>query len=257
MRGNRDLRIVVALAVACAAIALIVPLEAVRIAAGVPLCLLLPGYALVSAAFGSRQLDWGRFAVLTLGMSLATLILCALVLNYLPGGIRDVTWAAILVVVVLAASRWAAISRRRGKSAVRPGKRLQATRLDALMVAGGGLAAIVALAVSATVYPAADAVGYTRLWMLPTATKSAVRVGLGSNEQRRQSYLIRVSLGERELLRSTLSLDPGEERVWRIPVGRVPGDEPMRLAASLFRRSRPTVLYRRVTTWVGPDKSRR
>jgi uncharacterized membrane protein len=257
MRGHRDLRLVVALSVVCAAVALVIPFEAVRIAAAVPLCLVLPGYAVVSAAFGSRQLERGRFAALTLGMSLATLVLCALVLNYMPGGIRDVTWAAILVLVVTAASRWAAIHRSPGKTVVRGGRPLRVRRRDALMLGGGGLAAIVALIVSATVYPAPDAIGYTRLWMLPTASGSAARVGVGSNEQRPQSYLLRVRLGGRELLHSSLSLDPGEERVMRVPIGPVPGGEPRRLTASLYRKGRPEVLYRRVTSWVGPDKSQR
>jgi uncharacterized membrane protein len=256
MRGHRDLRLVVALAVACALIALVIPFEAVRVAAAVPLCLLLPGYAVMSAAFGSRQLDRGRFAALTLGMSLATLVLCALVLNYMPGGIRDVTWAAILVVVVIAASRWAAIHRTPGKTAVRPGRPLRVTRLDGLMVGGGVAAAIVALIISATVFPAPDAVGYTRLWMLPTPSGSAVRIGVGSNEQHRSSYRLEVRLDGRDLLSSHLSLEPGEERELHLPID-LAGAGSQRIAASLYRASRPGALYRRVTSWVRPDESRR
>ena len=124
MRGHRDLRFVVRLAIACAVVALLAPWEALRLAAA-PLCLVLPGYAITSAAFGPRPLTRGRFAVLTLGMSLIALVLCALLLNYVPGGIRDLSWAIVLTVVVIAASRLAAIERKSKGPAFAAGRPLR------------------------------------------------------------------------------------------------------------------------------------
>ena len=49
---------------------------------------------------------------LSVGLSLAMLALGSLVLNYVPGGIRACSWAVLLVLVVLAASREAALRRR-------------------------------------------------------------------------------------------------------------------------------------------------
>jgi uncharacterized membrane protein len=256
VRRHRDLRLVVSLAVVCALVALLAPFEALRLVAAAPLCLLLPGYAIISAAFGPRLLDRGRLAVLVLGTSLMNLVLCALVLNYAPGGIRDISWAAILVAVIVATSRWAAIQRRPAGSRVREGLRLRASGGDAILLGGGLLAAIAALIISATPYSAGGAVGFTRLWMLPTANGNAVRIGIGSNEQHRHSYRLRVRLSGRDLLLSKLSLDPGEERELRVPFEPA-GGRRTRIAASLYRDSSPDVLYRRVTGSIGADKSGR
>ena len=54
MRGHRDLRLVVRLAIACAAVALLAPWEALRFLAAAPLCLVLPGYAVASARLRLR-----------------------------------------------------------------------------------------------------------------------------------------------------------------------------------------------------------
>ena len=136
MRGHRDLWLVAAGAPLCAAVALLVPLEAVRLAAAAPLCLVLPGYALSSAAFSSRSLSGGRFAALVLGLSLIVLILSALVLNYGPGGIRDVSWAVILVLVTIAACRWAAVKRVPGEVPYAAWSRPRVSRSDYLFLGG-------------------------------------------------------------------------------------------------------------------------
>jgi uncharacterized membrane protein len=257
VRGHRDLRLVVSLAVVCAVVALLAPFEALRLVAAAPLCLLLPGYAITSAAFGPRLLDRGRLAVLVLGTSLMNLVLCALALNYAPGGIRDVSWAVILVAVIISTSRWAAIQRRPAGSRVQEGLRLRVSGGDAILLGGGLLAAIAALVISATPYSAGGAVGFTRLWMLPTANGNAVRIGIGNNEQHRGSYRLRVRLSGRDLLLSKLSLDPGEERELRVPFVSTGAKKPTRIAASLYRDSSPDVLYRRVTSSIGADKSGR
>jgi uncharacterized membrane protein len=252
VRGYRDLSFVSAAAVVLAAVALLLPWEAVRALAATPLALLLPGYAVTAAAFGPRRLDRARLGLLTVAMSLSVLVLCTLVLNYVPGGIRDVTWALILVVVVLAACRGAAI-RRRGADrspADRPGvPRLRP--LDAGLLGGGLLAAVAALVVAATVFPAGDAVGYTRLWMLPSPDGAGVRVGVANNQQGRASYRLLVRRDGRDLFTRELTLEPGEERAVRVSVPAAgAGASGGRVAASLYRAAAPRQLYRRVTTWL-------
>lgn len=252
MRGHRDLALVAGGAVVCAAIALFVPSEPIRLLAAAPLCLIFPGYALVSATFGPRSLSGGRFATLAVGVSLMVLILSALVLNYGPGGIRDVSWAVILLIVTLAACGWAAA--RRGPdeapyAVVRPPR---ATAGDTLFLAGAAIAIVAALVISATVYPADDVLGFTRLSMLTKPGSSAVDIGVESNEQRRQSYFLSITLAGRPLLKERLTLAPGDEARLRV---RMPGDlgqESGRLAASLYRASSPGILYRRVTSWLPP-----
>ena len=91
---------------------------------------------------------------------------------------------------------------------------------------------VAALVVSATVYPAGDVQGYTRLSMLADSSGNAATVGVDSNEQRRQSYVLRLTLAGGPLVNKRLSLDPGEESVLRV---RLPQD-----------RGRPTGALRRV-----------
>jgi uncharacterized membrane protein len=252
MRGHRDLTAVSAASVVLAAAALLLPWEALRAVAAVPLALLLPGYAVTAAAFGPRPLDRARLALLTVAMSMAVLVLSTLVLNYVPGGIRDVSWALILVVVTVACCRGAAI-RRHGAEWTPPERaRLALPRpLEAVLVAGGLLAAVAALVVAATVFPAGDAVGYTRLWMLSSPGGSSVRVGVGNEQQGRATYRLLVRREGRTVLARSLTLEPGEERALRVALPpSAAGGSSSRIAASLYRAAAPGQLYRRVTSWL-------
>jgi uncharacterized membrane protein len=253
MRGHRDLRLIVALSIACAIVAVVIPFEAIRLTVAAPLCLVLPGYAVTAAIFASRRLDRGRLAVLALGMSLIVLVLCALLLNYVPGGIRDLSWALILLAVIVGSSRWAAIQRRPRTQPFFSWPRLRVSSADRALLVGAALAAVAALVVSARVLPADSAVGYTRLWMLTNKESSAVRIGVGSEEQHRAHYRLLVKMSGRVLMRRRLALDPGEERLLLLPLARTEGKEPQRLAASLYREGSPRDLYRRVTTWIASE----
>jgi uncharacterized membrane protein len=252
MRGHRDLGAVAAAAVVCAAAALLLPWEAVRAVAAVPLALLLPGYAVTAAAFGPRRLDLARLSLLTLAMSFFVLVLSTLVLNYAPGGIRDVSWALILVIITVAACRAAAIRRPGTVRVAAEHRQLPRPRpLEALLVGGGLAMAVAALVVAATVFPARDAVGYTRLWMLPAPDGSGVRVGVANSQQGRSSYRLLVRRDGRSLFTRELTLEPGEERAVSVavPPARA-GGAGSRVAASLYRAAAPGQLYRRVTSWL-------
>jgi Protein of unknown function (DUF1616) len=252
MRGHRDLWLVVAGAVFCAAAALLVPLEVIRLVAAAPLCLLFPGYALASATFSSRSLSGGRFAALVLGLSLIILILSALLLNYGPGGIRDVSWAVILVLITIAACCWAAVKRNPGEAPYVAWSRPRVSPGDYLSLGGAAVAVVAALAVSATVYPAGDVQGFTRLAMLADPGGNTATIGIKSNEQDRQSYVLRLTLAGGRLVTKRLSLDPGDESVLRVRLPRDRGQPSGELVASLYRASSPDTLYRRVNSWLPP-----
>jgi hypothetical protein len=252
MRGHRDLWLVVGGALLGAAIALLVPWEAVRLVAAAPLCLVFPGYALASAAFSSRSLSGGRFAVLVLGLSLIVLILSALALNYAPGGIRDVSWAIILVLVTVAACGWAAVKGEPGEAPYATWSPPRVSPTDYLFLGGAAVAIVAALLVSATVYPASEVEGFTRLSMLTAPSGGAATIGVDSNEQHRQSYLLSLTLAGRSLLTKHLSLDPGDESVLRVRLPHDRGRPSGMLAASLYRASSPDTLYRRVNSWLPP-----
>jgi uncharacterized membrane protein len=259
MRGHRDLVIASATAVLCGVVVLCVPLEGVRLAAAVPLSLLLPGYAITAAAFGRRQLQRPQLLLLSVGMSLATLAIGGLVLNYVPGGLRAASWAGLLLLVVLGGCTIAALRRPRPANRDLPGLRPQVQPVDGTHVLGTALAGVaavlavgMALAISWTPVPAKNAVGYTRLWMLPSggATRAPMRIGVDSEEQHPVAYKLEVQVGRRHTpFSSRLVLRPGQGRVLQLRVRRrPPGSVPV--TALLFRRDHPNAVYRRVTGWI-------
>jgi hypothetical protein len=251
VRGHRDLKWICAAAIVAALVATLVPWEAVRLPAALLLAIFLPGYAITAAAFGAQRLDPQRLAMLTLLCGLSLLCFGGIVLNYLPGGIRTVTWALLLALVVLAAARAAAL--RRGKP---DGRRAGWTRprlrgVDVACVALAAIAATAALIFAYTPLPAGKAVGYTALWMLPAkgAPDAAVEIGAISAEQGPRRYRLEVRVGEDgKPARFHLALDPGEERIFKVPIG-TPAGKKTRVIASLYDSDRPRELYRRVTTW--------
>jgi Protein of unknown function (DUF1616) len=257
VRGHRDLRRTCVAAIACALVAILAPWELVRLIAALPLAVFLPGYAIVSAAFAPYRLDPQRLLMLTLACGLSTLCVGGLLLDFLPGGgLRTGTWAVLLVLVTVGAARFAALRRSRPRKP-KPRRRLRLRPVDALGVVLAAALAIGALALASTPLPAENAVGYTALWLLPEqeATDS-IEVGVTSAEQGPQEYRLRVRAGEEGNVESyRLALDPGEERVFRVPV-EVEASGPTRVAASLYREDDPGALYRRVTTWLQPGEGR-
>ncbi|HEY0317888.1 MAG TPA: DUF1616 domain-containing protein [Solirubrobacterales bacterium] len=254
MRGHRDLELATIAAIVCALVASLVPWEVVRLVAALPLAVFLPGYAIVTAAFGPRRLDRERLSMLSLACGLSVLCLGGLVLNYLPGGLRTWTWALLLVLVVVAACRVAALRRPRAEETREPLPRLRLRRVDLVCGLLALAAAVAALTLAYTPLPAGDASGYTALWMLPDAEEpdSYVRVGVVSAEQGGERYRLQVRAGKsRSLKIYHLALDPGGERVFRVPV-QVGATGTTRVAASLYEQARPHALYRRVTTWLRP-----
>lgn len=245
MRGHRDLRLASALALLCAMLALAIPLAGLSLIFAAPLLLVLPGYALTAAAFARRKLDPFQLLLFSLALSLAVLILGSLLLNYL-GGIHPLSWALLVLLVVLASCRAAAVRRDRpgrGTSWRRP----HPSGPQTAMLLGGIAATVAALVLSTTAVPSEDALGYTQLWILPVAgsDNSEAVVGVRSQEQEVTDFDLRVRIGDERVVRRSFRLDPGEtERLGlRAPpdsAGKVP------VIATLLRHNRPFVVYRRV-----------
>lgn len=245
MRGQKDLRLVAALALVCAVLALLIPVEGVALVFGAPLALLLPGYAIAAVAFARRDLPWPQFLLLSVALSLTTLILGSLLLNYL-GGVHPLSWALLLVLVVLACCRGAAI--RRGRSGRAPAwPRPRPNRLQLATLLAAVAAATGAIVLSATSVPVDDALGYTQLWILPEAGTGGreAQVGVRSQQQDPVDYDLRVRIGDDELVKRSFELAPGETRIvkLRAPPG-ASGTLPV--VATLLLHNRPTSVYRRV-----------
>lgn len=252
MRGHRDLQYACLTAVACALVAALVPWEVVRLPAGLPLTLFLPGYAIVAAAFGSRELAAPKRIMLSVAVSLMALALGSFVLNIFPFGLETASWAVLLPLVVVAACRGAALRRERPQRgrAGRPALPRPATGSLVL----GALAAVIALgalALAEKPLPAENAKGFTALWMLPTdKSEDAVAIGVDSNQHDPHFYRLRVSLGKDQSKTYRVKLDPGEERVYEVDVPPRPSGRATHVVASLYKEGAPQKLYRRVTSWL-------
>lgn len=257
MRGHRDLQRVSVGAVVCAVVAVLIPWEIVRVIAAAPLTLFLPGYAIAAVCFTPRELAPPKLWTLSAGISLMVLALGALLLNGFPFGLTTLSWAVLLVLVIVPCCRAAAL--RRG----RPGQRRQSTRrawrpspLGAGLVALAVVISIGALVLAQRPLSAGNAVGFTALWMLPAnSQEQAVVVGVLSSEQDPTDYTLEVTQGRKgQPTIYQVSLDPGEEETFEIPVPRRPGGR-AHVVASLYLASRPQHLYRRVTTWLPRQKT--
>jgi uncharacterized membrane protein len=250
MTADRDLRACALAAVACAAVALAAHLTAVRAVAAVPLCLVLPGYALTAAFFARTRLELRSIVMLTLALSLTTLILGSLLLNFTPWGLRAGTWAALLLAVVLGGCTVAGL--RREPRAKAPGTaarvRLPRPRVRARDVALLTLAAMIAagaMVVSRIPLSAPNAVGYTAMWMLPghSGSGSDLEIGIQSAEQQPTSYRLVVEMGARST-ESSFVLTPGGRT--EVPVPLDPRPVAGTVVAMLYRNTE-TGVYRRVT----------
>jgi uncharacterized membrane protein len=245
VRDHGDLRLAAAAALLCALLALLIPVDGIALVFALPLTLILPGYAITAAAFARRRLAWPQLLLLSIALSLAVLVLGSLLLNYV-GGIHPLSWAILLVLVVLAACRAAAL--RRGKAGVGPSwPRPRLRGLEIAMVLGGVAAAVVAIVLSSSTVPVGDAIGYTQLWALPEAGSDGheVQVGVRSQEQATTDFDLRVRIGPEALVRRSFRLAPGETRL--IKLRAPPGSEgTLPVIATLLRHNRPFSVYRRV-----------
>jgi uncharacterized membrane protein len=249
MRGYRDLRLVLAATAICVVGSLLTPLGAARVVFAAPLSLILPGYAIAAVAFGHRRPKWPEMVPLTIGLSLAALVLGSLVLNYTPGGIRGLPWALLLALVVLGCCRGAAV--RRGNEKPRRTLRMpQVGPTTVILLAAGAILAVVALVLAQRTFQADRAYGYTELWMVPPGnTGRVVRIGVTSEKQHPSSYRLEVRFGNlAESIPRTFRLAPGKSLTMNFFAP--PSSQPVAVRARLFRAGHPGEIYREVHGWL-------
>lgn len=260
MRGHGDLEAAVGGAALCALLALLLPFDSLRVLVGAPLLFFLPGYAITAAAFARGRIERRHFLLFSVGLSLAVLALGALVLNYLPGGVRPGSWALLLFLVVLGASRGAALRRPRRAGAPVAWSLPRANAAQAALLAGGALLAVAAVVLAFVPLSATNAVGYTEMSIQPleTGTGPGVRIGVGSGERDDSSYRLVVEFGdgEGEATRQ-LELAPGQKQVLELqPPDNSPaataGAVPIPVTATLYKEDspEPDQPFRQVSTYI-------
>lgn len=227
-------------AAVCAVVVLLSVPVAVSTIFAVPLVFVLPGYALLEA-LELRTIGGAQRAVLVPALSVALAIAVALVVDFVPSGLTQRSWAIGLFAVVAAASVVAAVRGTSGIGLPRPVP-LGLHRLDvlALVVAAAVLTGGVILV--RTPLAAKKAQGYTILSLVHGKGRAVV-VGVQSGEQRRVRYRLVVGSQNHVLYRNrNLVLAPSERTTVRISLSR--RGQPV--TATLYRGKQKAV-YRHVS----------
>jgi hypothetical protein len=255
VRRHGDLEAAVGAAALCALLVLALPFEPLRMLLAAPLTLFLPGYAIAAAIFAQRRIARRQFLVFSVGLSLAVLALGALVLNYMPGGIRSWSWALLLFLVVLGCCRGAALRRPKRAGAPISWDLPRPNGAQATLLAGGGLALLAAVVLAFTPLAATNATGFTEMWIQPLAADNGVRIGIGSAERDDSSYRLVVNFGGTREVTRRLTLEPGGREVLALGESRATSSPvAIPVTATLYKEDspEPDQPFRRVSTWLGP-----
>jgi hypothetical protein len=215
---HRDLVATFAFALAALLVAVLPSPGVVQALVGVPMALLVPGYALVAAMLPPGRLGGVERATASLAAALATTVLTAVALDALGVRIDTAAVCAASAAVTLPATAVAWL-RRRG-TVVRRDRRVLASWLEAGAVLTV-VAAVATLAFSLAETPSrADGVtGYTTVAGERSGT--SLRLTVKSNELRHVRYRVVVDAGRTPPRTASVGLDPGME--WRetvtVPAG--------------------------------------
>lgn len=211
---------------------------------GLPLALVLPGYALVAAGAPSGALGPAERMACSLGGSIAICVLGGLLLNATPWGLRPAGWAILLGGITLAACAIAHLRRR--AVAGTPAADVARARPRLRDLALFGLAGLVAagafvVAIGGAARPPAD--GFTQLWMLPA--DQHLRIGVQNGEAQAVRYSVALVADGQPIRRwGAVELQPGARWEIEAPLPAAPAGTPLELR--LYRSDDPTRVYRQV-----------
>ena len=256
---DRDILVVIALTIIAVALAFVLPPDWVpgRIVT-LPLVLVLPGYALTSAAFPRREFGIPERLIFSLALSLVILVLGGLLLNLTPWGLRTGPWAVLLGGITLGACA-AAFVRRRGQSISTSGW-LRAGNIglnfrQGLLLGLAGLIVCGAVAVSIIGAERQPYPGFTQLWILPAGganAKNAVSLDVSNMESTTMEYRLTVNV-DGKVVREWPSIDLNPNEKWEatllLPQTGQAGTA--KVEADLYRADAPTTIYRHVVLWLG------
>lgn len=228
-----------------------------RVTFGIPLVVLLPGYAVLAAVLPKSQLDKAQRLLISCGLSLAVTILGGLILNWTPWGLQSLSWAIWLGGITLTACVIAFLR----QTASLPQLALRRPRLSLGQLAGLGLAGLVVLAAAvvtfravalasdyAAAYPAIEVV---QLWAVPQSSgdQHSLNLGVANFTSAPATYRLRLQQASRVLQEwPAITLLPGQEWGTRLTL---PADlsPNLPLDALLYGQNSP-IAFRRAQIWL-------
>jgi uncharacterized membrane protein len=256
---DRDILVVIALTIIAVALAFVLPPDWVpgRIVI-LPLVLVLPGYALMSALFPRREFGIPERLVFSLALSLVIAVLGGLLLNLTPWGLRAGPWAVLLGGITLGACA-ATFVRRRGQAISNSGW-LRAGNIglnfrQGLLLGLAGLIVCGAVAVSIIGAERQPYPGFTQLWILPAGganPKNAVRLGVSNMESTAMQYRLAVSVDGKVVKEwPSIDLNPHEKWEATLLLPQTGHAGTAKVEAGLYRTDAPATIYRDVVLWLG------
>jgi uncharacterized membrane protein len=196
----------------------------IRVASGLTLGCILPGFVISRVILNQRRIEGSEQLLLIPGLSLAIAVITGLVLNTAHIRLTAVSWAIALGLV--SAAGLVAVARLEDGHEVKPmarGAPARVTRASlggrhALGIGPAAMFVFAALAVTAAVTIGVlgqrqhdSETAFTQLWALPgLSSGSIVRLGVASHERGDVRYRIRVSVEGRVVRSQALMLRPGQ-----------------------------------------------
>jgi hypothetical protein len=218
---------------------------ALRTLLGVPLTLVLPGFALTALVW--PRLGLAERAAVAVGVSLSLAALSGLVLDRTPLGL-GAAQPALLGLVTLGAI--AAIVRRDPSQPVAtPGEFAgRLGRREALLAGGAAVVLAGALAFSAFSAAIDRGPGFTQAWLVPQSG-GRLDVGLRSGERQTETYQLRLTAGGAPVREwSDVRLLPGQQWSATAAVPAAPGGT---AELVVVRDADPTHVYRSLHVSLG------
>jgi uncharacterized membrane protein len=227
---------------------------------GLPLILVIPGYALTALLWGRHQLGAPERVVLSIGISLALAALSAILLDWTPlgiGGAQQTLLLGLLALVAIVAIVLRDLGRRGGRSEAGAGR---APRLFASFKWRQALLFGIAMAIvaSAVAYSAHSALrprgtGFTQSWInVQDAKAGVVDVGLENDEVQAETYRLQLTLNKRPVNEwRDVRLEPGQQWSTKLSLPQSQGQRVAELV--VYRSDHPTTVYRKVQLSIGAN----
>ncbi len=244
MKPRTDLAIVAALALIACVFAAVLPssVAVLRALLCLPLVLVAPGYALVSALFPPAQLRPAELGALSIAFSVAAAILSGLLLDELGIKLTAAPWMGLLALLTLAACAYAA-SRGHARALVWRAPALRGAHTAAIAASIALLAGAAALGFT-PLGPPTSTSGTTALTLLPApGGAQAVCVGIINEQFHTTSYTVSLTVDGVGVDRlGPITLTPGASWSRLVPVA---APRPQ-VSVTLSTTSDPLAVYRQV-----------
>jgi uncharacterized membrane protein len=225
---------------------------------GLPLILVIPGYALTALLWGRHQLGAPERVVLSIGISLALAALSALLLDWTPlgiGGGQQTLLLGLVALVAIVAVVLRDLRARGGRTEPRAGgapRPFASFKWRQALLFG----VAVAIVASAVAYSAHSALrprgtGFTQSWIhVQDAKAGVVDIGLENDELQAETYRLQLTVDKRPVNEwRDVRLEPGQQWSTRLslPQSRRQGVTEL----VVYRSDHPTTVYRKVQLSTG------